>query len=193
MSQKPIIPLISNPVGLDAAIQRLQLALGVNLPWLTYSFGRATSGRSKGPAKEDKIRIAPEVYMGDGRYEVVEPNNHWAAHSFIQVAAPEEPVDFKPGKVNSYSTRLELVVLFDLEQVKAKMGYTYSHRFTEELKQEIKGVLRRLPKHQVITIHETPTEVFRGYTYDHHEHQTFRHPEGGFKFVLDVSYSETCG
>jgi hypothetical protein len=188
----PIIPLISKPVGMDKAIQRLQKYIGTGLPWLTYSFGRATIGKSKGAGEKDKIRTAPEVYMGDGRYEVVEPNNQWVGHSFIQVPGAERPVNFKPGQINDYSTTLELVVLVDLEQVKEVMGYTYTHHFTEELKEEVRNVLRKLPQYQIVAIHESPGEVLRGYSYDHYTHQTFRHPKAGFKFVLEVSYSECC-
>lgn len=189
---KPNTPLINAPVGLDAKIQKLQLAIGAGLPWLEYSFGRATAGRSKSAGREDKTRVAPEVYMGGGRYEVVEPNNAWVGHSFIQVAGSERPVNFRPMGQNTYTSQLELIVLCDLEKVKTKAGYTYGHRFTEELKQEIKTVLRGLPEYTVVAIHETPAEVFRGYTYDHYSHQTFRHPEAGFKFVLEVAYLETC-
>jgi hypothetical protein len=50
---KPNVPLIQNPIGLDREIQRLQLAIGRGLPWLEYSFGRATPGQVKGPGRED--------------------------------------------------------------------------------------------------------------------------------------------
>jgi len=183
-------PLIPNPVGLDKPIQRLQIALVENLPWLDFAFGRATVGRKEGADK--RVALHPFVYKGENRYEIVEPHNKWVAHSFIQVVSAEEPVDFQKLQANIYRAKIECVILFDLDKIKAKMGYSYSHRYTEEIKQQIKNVFRKLTQYEITAVHETPEEVFRGYTYDHYMHQTFMHPKGGFKFVLSVSYTETC-
>jgi hypothetical protein len=189
---KPVVPLIPEPVGLDVVIQRLQIALAAGLPWLDYSFGRATTGQRKGADTNDAVQLRPEVYMGENRYEPVEPNSHWAGHSFIQVAGPERPVDFQKMQANTYSTQLELIVLVNLENIRKKTTLNYGHRFTEEIKQEIKKVLRKLTQYTIVAVHETPGEVFRGYTYDEYSHQTFRHPQAGYKFILDVAYNETC-
>lgn len=188
----PIIPLIPNPVGLDAKIQKLQIAIGAGLPWLAHSFGRATPAYIKGPGAGDAVQVRPQVYMGGNRYAPVEPNDRWAGHSFIQATQPERPVDYQKFQANTYATQVELVVLFNLTLIEQEMAYGYSHRFVEEVKQQIKMVLRRLPEFEVVAVYDSPREVLAGYTYDGHAHQTFRHPEGGYKFVLNVAYVELC-
>lgn len=187
---QPFVPLIPNAINADLALQKLQLALAEGLPWLDYSFHKATVNHMQ-KADSAEEWVYPEVYDGNGGYINVEPNNHYAAHSYFQVLDGEEPVSWLPYQRGSFTLPAELIVLFNLDKVKAKQGYPYAHRFTEELKSQILHVLRDNGA-QLRRIYETPAEVFRGYSYNQLERQTFRHPEGGFKFVFDVHYDEVC-
>ena len=189
----PNVPLIDNPINLDAAIQRIQKSLAATLPWLDYSFGRAeTAERSvDGSARPHSY---PEVYAGMGQYVSVEPNNHYGAHSFLVVTGPVKPKDYAALQYNLYTAAVDIVFLFDLEKIKTKSNYPYAYRYIEELKRQVTEVLRRVPDVESITaIMDTPGEVFRGYTFNQLQQQTFKHPNGGFRVALEVVYMESCG
>jgi hypothetical protein len=189
---QPIIPLIVEPVNLDKVIQAIQVKLGAKLPWLDYSFGRALSGERFVEGSQRALTY-PEVYVGEGRYEEVGPNSHFGAHSFIQVAGPEKPIEYEKLQRNLYSVPLEIIFLFNLDAIKDKMAYTYEHRFTEELKQQIRVALESMPEVDVvIAMWETAGEVFRGYTYNHLQMQTFKHPYAGLKIAINSHYMENC-
>lgn len=189
---KPEIPLIDKPVNLDRVIQGIQVALGEKLSWLDYSFGRAVPGERVVEGSQRALTY-PEVYVGEGRYEEVGPNSHFGAHSFIQLAGPEKPIEYEKFQRNYYTAPLEVVFLFDLDKVKDRAGYTYSHRFTEELKQQIRVALESMPDVDVVVaMWETAVEVFRGYTYNHLQMQTFKHPYAGLKIAFTTHYLEDC-
>lgn len=188
----PSVPLIENPINLDACLQSIQIALKAKLSWLDYSFGRATIGERVVDGTT-RPKTYPQAYAGKGQYVSVEPNNHYAAHSFMQLAGPEKPVEFDRFQRNIYTAEVEVVFLFDLDKINAKREIQYSHRFTEELKDDIKKAFRSMPEVKTVeAIYETPAEVFKGYSYNHLLHQTFKHPSGGFKFLISVSYLENC-
>lgn len=189
----PNVPLISNPINLDAAIQRIQKSLAATLPWLDYSFGRAESAE-RSVDGSTRPHIYPEVYAGEGQYISVEPNNHFGAHSFLVVTGPVKPKDYSALQYNIYTAPVDIVFLFDLEKIKRKGGYPYAHRYAEELKRQVMEVLRWVPDVENITsIMDTPGEVFRGYSYNQLQQQTFKHPNGGFRVALEVLYMENCG
>jgi hypothetical protein len=189
---KPNAPLIENPINLDAKIQAIQLYLADALPWLDYSFGRAYRASRMDDAKG--TIYYPEIYTGDGTYQEVTPNSHYGSHSFIQVSGPEKPRDYQKYMSNIYSVDLDIIFLFNLETIRKKDIYPYhSHHFTEELKRDVKAAITRIPDIDTITgIYETPEEVFKGYSYNHLAHQTFKHPNGGFKFGITTSFADDC-
>ncbi len=192
---KSIAPIIENPVNLDLVIQQIQLGLADKIIWLDYSFGKAVAGYEMSQDGTNRTRVYPHAYFGNGQYIDVGPNNNYTAHCFIQIGASGEKLvaDYDKFRQNQYRVQLELIVLFDVDKIKRKMEYEYQHRFTEEIKKEIRAVLRKLPLiDSVEAIYETPTDVLRGYTYNETERQNFKHPFGGFKFILNVGYTESC-
>lgn len=189
---QPVIPLIDEPVNLDKVIQKIQVALAGKLPFLDYSFGRAVPGERVVEGSQRALTY-PECYIGEGQYMEVGPNNHYGSHSFIQIAGPEKPIDYQKFQRNLYSAPLEAIFLFDLDAIKMKMGYDYSHRFTEQLKQQIRVALESIPEvDEVVAIYETVAEVFRGYTYNTLQMQSFKHPYAGLKISFVAHYLEEC-
>ena len=70
--QYPIIPIATNPVGIDAVVIDLQGLLNSNLSWLSDGLGRAykiNKVRSNGAAQ-----ILPLVYLGTSNYTTFRPN-----------------------------------------------------------------------------------------------------------------------
>lgn len=185
----PIVPITDNPINLERAIQEIQLGLAAKLPWLNYSFGRAHTGQNAVPGGRPKTY--PEVHVARGEYYNLEPNNHYGAHTFIQVVGPEKPVEYAPHMANVYTAELAVVCVYDLKQVAARMGWAVESRFGEIIKQQVREALGQLRCVEELTgIDETPTEVFRGYTYNQLEHQTFKFPQAGFKIAFTARYME---
>jgi hypothetical protein len=186
------VPLIAAPINLDKIIQRIQVALKQQLDWLEYSFGRATVGRRVDVSTNREI-VYPQVYDGNGGYINVEPTDLYASQAFIQVSGPEFPTDYEKMQHNIYQAELEIIFLFDLDLLTQKMEYEYNYRYTEVLKNDIRRAIRGIADINAITaIYEAPEQVLKGYTYNHLERQTFKHPKGGFKFAVAVSYLENC-
>lgn len=187
---KPEIPLITSPVNLDAAIQKIQLSLG-SLPWLERVYGRATTGTVTQGGKEYR---QPEVYAGGGNYLILEPNNYLSAHAFFRTEGPLEFTDYTPFVNNMCRQRASIIVWANLDRIKERIpGLAYGHRFTEELKAAVLTLLRtRHGDFTLARVYETPAEVFSGYTYDHRINQTFKHPETGFRVEGVLHYLEDC-
>jgi hypothetical protein len=187
------VPLLTAPINLDAVIQRIQKELKKRLEWLEYSFGRATVGRRVDVATGKEL-IYPQVYDGAGGYISAEPSDLYAAQSFVQLGGPEVSSDYEKMQYNIYEAPLEIVFLFDLDLITQNLPkYELDYRYTEVLKAEIKRALGMCSDvNAIIAIHEAPEQVLKGYTYNHLERQTFKHPKGGFKFVVAVSYLEQC-
>ena len=83
--QYPIIPIATNPVGIDAVVIDLQGLLNSNLSWLSDGLGRAykmNKVRSNGAAQ-----ILPLVYLGTSNYTYfsAQPDNDKKGQNFILV------------------------------------------------------------------------------------------------------------
>jgi len=187
---KPNVPLIPNPVNLDAAIQKLQTLLGT-VPWLEVVYGRATTGiRKTATGKEYKY---PEVYAGKGDYLILEPNNYLSAHAFFKVDGSREAVDWTPFKKNSYRVKLSLIVWANLDRVKTRdTTLNYQHRFKEELMDAVNRKLEGQTAFRITKIYEEPGDVFAGYSLNHVDNQTFKHPEYGFRIEGLLTFDEFC-
>lgn len=187
----PQIPVIPNPINLDAAIADLQALLG-QLPWLERVYGRATTGITRTFMGGKEYRY-PEVYAGKGAYMLLEPNNYLSAHAFFRVEGSQQPVDWKPFIKNSYRQTISIIIWANLDKVKNRDAtMNFNHRYTEELKN---AILRKLEKQSMFfvgRIYEAPGDVFNGYTYNHADNQTFKHPEYGLRIEGSLTYDETC-
>lgn len=186
----PVAPVTANPINLEKAIQEIQLALAAKLPWLNYSFGRAQTGQSA--VAGGRPKTYPEIHVSKTEYYNLEPNNHYGAHTFIQVVGPEKPVDYAAYTPNVYTAELAVVCVYDLNQIAARLGYEPAPIFPEIIKQQMRETLARCTCIEEITgIDETANEVFRGYTYNQLEHQSFKFPQGGFKMNVTARYLES--
>lgn len=183
----PTIPLIDNPVNLDRHIQNIQIVFSDELPWLEKSFGRAWVGERKVDNKSYKY---PEVYIGNGEYLDVLPNDHLKAQSFIQVRGQRgRALEYSALHDNKFQYTLEIIFWFNLNIVNPAKTY----RYNEELKTEVLNVIKnRLSLLQVLNIYEAPEDVYAGYSINHLDRQTFKHPYGGFKIECDLTFYQDC-
>jgi hypothetical protein len=125
----PFAPTIENPVGLDREIQRLQLLLLAQVPWLQLSYGKAYRGSRK-QAGSGKLLYYPEVYAGGREYRDVLPNDNVQAQSFFYPTGPvvnaaREPIANTLGLTQA----VDLICWANLERV--HKGAT--HRIEHEL------------------------------------------------------------
>ena len=106
------ITKLSNPVGVDVAIQNIQEALEV-LPWLEKSYGKAliyTEERNE--TTEDYV--IPKTYYKKGEYTPLDPDDTVKSYSFMYEDDPTNIQGF--GKTRLVST-LNLVVFANLELI----------------------------------------------------------------------------
>jgi hypothetical protein len=180
---------IENPANIHKAVQLIQVALA-GLPWVEVAYGLASTGISENI--DGTTALEPEAYIGNGKYQILTPNNFIHSHLFFKQESPERPVDYQPFQINQYEADLSIIFLFNLEKIKKTLQVIFEHRFIEELKNEVLGILQYHPNFIIRYIYDDPREVFNGYTYDHLERQTFKHPEAGFKIEGRITFTETC-
>lgn len=182
----PLVPIITNPINLDREIQEIQLAIAL-IPWIDKSFGRARIGQRN---DLQKPYLYPEVYKGNGEYYNCLINDNLKASSFIRVGRGrvKDPINGFDSHSRVMTYTLNLIVWYDLKKIDPTKGY----RFDEELKKDVMEVLRTLSSLKLLSIYDAPDEVFDGYSLDHTEWQTFKHPFGGFRFECELEFIEEC-
>jgi hypothetical protein len=187
----PRAPMVENPKGLTKVIQPLQEALMLQLPWLTVSYGIASTGGTL----DGKVAQVPEVFDGEN-YLVLTPNNQVAAHSFFKQETPIRYDNYVAYQRNGVKVSMSLIVLCNLDTMREYFETTFigtfNHRYTDEVRAELLKVIKQEPGFVLRQISETPREVFEGYTYAQTEPQAFRHPYAGYKFLFDIGFQEDC-
>ena len=89
--KNPTVPLIADPLGIDAAIQKLQISLST-LSWIDKVFGRAWPLPSN---NGNKKTLEPMCYQGTKEYYPVLPNDALKCYSFFRVSGPRTTVDYQ--------------------------------------------------------------------------------------------------
>lgn len=177
----PFAPTLEHPVGLDREIQRLQLLLLAELPWLQLSYGKAYRGSRK---HNGKTVYYPEVYAGDREYRDVLPNDNVQAQSFFYPTGPavnpaREP---QPGAI-SFSQAVDLIVWANLERIDP----TKTHRFEHELVLDVVRVLNEDAQALVQRVFTANEEIFRGFSLELvHSETALRQPYCGFRVSLEL-------
>ena len=181
--KKPVIKLINNPVGIDAIIQDIQIALN-SLGWLKYSFGRAWFFNEVGSS--GKIIKKPKCYIGQGEYYNVLPNDNIISQSFFIVKQAEKYIDYDNLLQGNKKSR-DLSIIFWMKLT--KLNSIKDSIFTEELKNDVEFILMM---NENITIQnffdEKADDIFAGFTIDDIDTQYLMHPYAGMRFDINVQY-----
>jgi len=185
----PEIISISNPVLLDKAISVMQTKFA-NLAWLEKIFGRAWRGIED---REGKPYRFPQTYSGDNEYYNLFPNDYLKAYCYFFPEDPREIEDIEPGYGNygNFSTRMSIVVYFNL----AKVDSSKTYRFNEELLQAIMNQIRTLNGYVHFLperVYEEADSIFEGFDHKEIETQFLEHPWGGFRIEGTLKYIEEC-
>jgi len=178
-----MIELIENPVGLDKAIQDLQIHLKNKISWLEVAYGKATRNT------ENKISY-PEVFTNDGTdYKKIAPDDNVQAQVFFKVEDPGRVIgEFLPYQNNNFKYRISIIFWFDLSKIYPEKKY----RYNEELKKDIVESLSTFPDFKLEYVYETAAQIWRDYTIGNMESRGLRQPFGGYRFEGNLQFIESC-
>ena len=138
--QYPIIPIATNPVGIDAVVIDLQGLLNSNLSWLSDGLGRAykmNKVRSNGAAQ-----ILPLVYLGTSNYTYfsAQPDNDKQGQNFILVGDGLH-INQQQGFYSVLEYDISIIFSVNLKLINAPLLLTED--FTQNLMAQVRDVLLR--------------------------------------------------
>ena len=138
--QYPIIPIATNPVGIDAVVIDLQGLLNSNLSWLSDGLGRAykmNKVRSNGAAQ-----ILPLVYLGTSNYTYfsAQPDNDKQGQNFILVGDGLH-INQQQGFYSILEYDISIIFSVNLKLINAPLLLTED--FTQNLIAQVRDVLLR--------------------------------------------------
>lgn len=138
--QYPIIPIATNPVGIDAVVIDLQGLLNSNLSWLSDGLGRAykmNKVRSNGAAQ-----ILPLVYLGTSNYTYfsAQPDNDKQGQNFILVGDGIH-INQQQGFYSILEYDISIIFSVNLKLINAPLLLTED--FTQNLMAQVREVLLR--------------------------------------------------
>jgi len=200
--KNPATPQITTPVNVDRPIQEMQKALGLGLPWLEKSFGRAYPAikTSQGSFGVQKVLVYPQVWQGVrdfkgtilplDMFEVL-GNDNLKSFCFFKVEDPVNLVEFVLGGDSVFKATVSIIFWFNLRRIDPAIDYP----FTEILKGQVIRILESMTfaawgSGQVLRIWEGPANVFRGYDISILKDQELVYPWGGFRVETELTYQD---
>jgi len=126
-----------NPVGVDAAIQRVQILLSKKLDWQYIQlFGRA----EKVPLPESKTGLKPMLYYGNNEYKEVMRDDNYFGQVFFVVANQQTT---KEGVM--YKANCKIVFMLNLAKIYANQPERADAKAQEEVMTALKSTSSFLP------------------------------------------------
>jgi len=184
----PYTPKPPIPIGVERAIEDMRGMLEVNLPWLSFAFGRAFI------FNEDGKKI-PKAYAGFGEYINVLPNDTLfrpvtAASLFFQLRSTETYENFLYDYGSTKQATIGIIFWGNLKLIDPEKGYI----FTEDLKNDVEQIIKRNPFVKEIEewVDERSEDVFDRYDISE-DNQYLMYPYTGFRVNVIVNYNEACG
>lgn len=173
------IPLKTNPKMFDRVVEPIQIALANAFPWLDHSIGICETLIKKNtdkPFTNTNHRITPNLYIGNGQYEQIEPCEELGNFSFFYL---RDPQTFGAVDRNIVKSPFTLIVWYNLPEVLPEGD----ERNREEIKGQITGVLHRLhiAGLEITRIYERPENVFSDFSYEPTTNQYLMHPFAGLR------------
>ena len=188
--KKPGIPILNNPVGIDAAIQRIQISIA-SLSWLAKSFGRAwTIPQNQG---NQKI-VEPMVYQGSKEYYAVLPNDAFDSYSFFRVAGPRNTEEYRAnmniGGTYIFKDIVDLIVWVDYKRIDPLKDFI----FKEQLIRDVMNKLNRDPNVEVVRVWDDQADqIYKGYSLKPTHRDLLLYPHDAFRIEMNLRYQFTCG
>lgn len=192
--KNPLIPLIDNPVNIDRPIQEIQVELGA-LGWLEKSFGRSwLAVKSSQGIFGDKKLYYPHVWQGlEKDLLEVMPNDNIVSQSFFKVNDPVRVLEYSETSDSMMQANVDLIFWFNLKRIDPSIDYPYVELLKGQVLRAFKNVAFSPDSSlNVVAIHETAANVWRGYNINDLKDQDLIYPWGGFRFELELTFREDC-
>lgn len=175
----------------DKVINDLRDKLAANLPWLNECYGRA----ERLVKTIDGRRIyTPNVYIGNGEYEVILPDDRRGNYAFFVLSEPQDIINQMQTEIR-IKAPFSLIVWVDCRRVEQRMQMP-DRRNTEYVKEAVLGVLQTaFPKHGSVSmtrIYERAENVWDGFTMDEVQNQFMMSPFAGFRFTGELIVTNDC-
>ena len=180
------LPTLTDPLGVDLAIQLLQTELATELSWLEYSFGRAYLGREE--QEKGKDYIYPAVYKGLGNYQDASPNDNLKSASFFVVDGDYSYSEYDINLPNKMSVPVSLIVWGDL----SKLSQTFDEHFGSVLLQDILRVVRNFQEAEVDGVSDNENDVFSEFSVREENPSLFYYPYFCYRISLKLAIQEDC-
>lgn len=182
--KNPTVFKITNPVGIEKAIQNVQTALEA-LTWLQKSFGRASLFYETRASKLVKV---PKVQLSETEYDEVMYNDNLTAHSFFYVDGYQNLEEYTSNQLAYYyETKASLFVFANLELITP-------NKRVHELQQETFDILTKQREVKAVTrIIDTNSDIiFKEFTIDPTQRELLMWPRAALRFELTLSYQQNC-
>lgn len=193
---------ITNPKGIDSAVNELRLLLG-GLTWVSHPYHIAQRFRRMASEKEGKtgveqakkLYVYPEMYVGkDDKmpYHRLTPDNDYTGMFFFMVGKGE--IEYNPNEYNFINYPVSIIFSVNLATVnKTKLK---EYLFTQELIEEARRLLTSsspnfLFTYKLLTETRDLQEVYREFILDDLE-QYNRVPMQCFRIDLTLKLMEEC-
>lgn len=169
-----------HPYLFDKVAQRVQRALGDNLPWLDRVFGlaerltRVVDGRKY---------VLPNIWIGGNEYIDLLPDQFKGSFAFLYLDEPQRNTD---GRMRA---KMNCVLWWDTRKVDAAL------RDRERVKSQVLDAVEATggAGHlEVAEIYDRPESVYKGFTFDETAQYALAAPFAGLRVVMDVSVDADC-
>lgn len=189
------VPLITDPKGLDALVQTIQIGISQRIDWLDKVYGQAETGGQKRGGNDF---IYPKVWQGKGKDMLnVLPNDTLNAYGFFVVRDPESVDGYDQTVDNWYEAECDFIAWFNLDELPQRD--TFDHMYRENLIIDLQNAIQAtiLPYYGNIAIdriYRKPEEIFQGFTIDWVENQRLQEPNMGVRINMTIRYlNDECG
>lgn len=187
-----IAPIITNPVGVDAFCQSLQLQLATDLEWLERSYGKAlVVSENRVVDNQSENYIVPKVYRSGREFLSIEPEDTIKAFSFFYETNPETV----GANWSKSSTNINLVVFANNELI---TDINEDYLFIEVLKEQ---VLESIQKNSVarlgiiedsVTVTKHFSDTWIDFSVSDTDSKWIKHNYSTFRINFDCTYSFDC-
>lgn len=197
--KNPAAPAVSTYIGIDAVIEAMRLQLDTDLEWIDKAWHKAfKSYRASDRPSMTGTEIYPRIWQGH-KVDMLDVimNDNLSGFLYFYTEGNETPAeDWQPAIQNIWQKRVNLIVWVNLDRADTTKQYSY----TEDLKQEIRNSLgmMTMPEGSSFTLVDIiesdgdPENIFSPFTIDLVKSQYFSFPRYGFRFSLDVTYTDEC-
>jgi hypothetical protein len=175
--------LIENPVGIDRAIQSMQIWIANRLTWIEQSYGRAYINDKK----------QPECYIGNNEYFEVFGNDKSNAFSFFATDSEIEYISSgNTKKIRQNKTNVSIVFFVDLQDVFTEFSHRADENAAKSAESIIDDYFSQFANWKFKKVIRTPQKVYNRYDWSFTDSSIDNQPYTVFAFEMELTYdSET--